>query len=300
MSLFLRVALRNAYVPRPLDAYNLLRLLPERTEADVSADPYTTEASRVANKICRAITFELGVPNDAVQRGAPPAKPSSDPSDADANAVSNVLYMVSALDHLPNLRHVALRYTDQGYDDAFAQLSEPGFPAQVRTLSFEYAYSAPTLGPLAAYFKSLYTRHRDPRVTLDGIRHLAVAGAPPEFLADMLEVCPNAETVEVARPSRLNALVPLPPSVRTLVVRQPGKSLDEQEMRWWQMESAVENGLFTCGPGSARIVVRSGTPAVEAFVEMSRRCRRTGVQVVYEREEAERRHVYQAGGSGGR
>ena len=289
--LFLRVAMRHVHLPSPLDPSDYLRLLHERTAADGETDPFTAEASRLANHMCRSITFDI-------DGRSPPADddgdgPCGEPapeiklySDADTSGVSTVLYMVSALDRLPNLRHVALRYTDWGYDDVFAQLAAGAFPRQATQLSVEYAFTAPALAPLAVYLKALYTRQDPgaPRGTVPGVRHLAVGGAPAEFVADMLEVCTGVETLELVYPSRLYVLAPLPASVRTVVVRQPGRVLGKGEMHWWTMGMAVESGLFTCGEGG-RIVIRSGTPDPVAFTSLRRHCRRFGVELAYVREE---------------
>lgn len=136
------------------------------------------------------------------------------------------------------------------------------------------------------YLKTLYTRHPAPHFAMPGVRHLAVSGVPAEFVADMLQICPALETLEMANPARLYVLAPLPESVRTVVLRVPGVTLDREQIHWWMLTAAMEGKLFHPEAGG-RIVVRSGTPDPVAWTETKRFCRRFGVDLVYERDESE-------------
>ncbi|KAI0731209.1 hypothetical protein C8Q76DRAFT_718047 [Earliella scabrosa] len=286
LCLFLRIALRNVHLPYALSPELFLRLLPERTLNPEECNPFTIEASKLANTICRSITFHVdgrSVPEDDMDPSPAEIRVYSD-TDPAANAVSTVLYMTTALQHLPNLQQISLQYTDWGYENVFEQLAAPYFPSQVTHLSIEFSFTAPALIPLSLYLKSMYSRHPNPRITLPNIRHLSVSGVPMEFVADMLKVCPNVETLEIMRPARLYALVPLPLSVHTLVLRHPGVALDQEVMHWWTLEAALEGGLLPSG-GKARIVVQSSSPDPLAFTEMKRICKRYGAELSYERDD---------------
>ncbi|KAH9935902.1 uncharacterized protein BXZ73DRAFT_89396 [Epithele typhae] len=279
LGLFLRIALRHAYLP-PLDVSTYLSLLPERTNADAHANPFTTEASFLANKICQSLTFD-------VDGRAPGDEPIGTPGEikmnfeVDTSSISTVLNMVSTLNHLPNLRHISLRYTNWGYEDAFEQLSISVFPPQVTSLSIEY--DACSAHARETYPKSFYTRRPQPWVTLPRVRRLAIAGAPTGFAADMVQVCPEVETVELLRPTRVDELAPLPPSVRTLVIRHPHFLLQSEQMLWWKLEDAVADGLFAARGG--RVIIRAGTPDPHLFWDMQRLCRKHHVELVYVRED---------------
>ncbi|KAH9852148.1 hypothetical protein C2E23DRAFT_827720 [Lenzites betulinus] len=285
LGLFLRVAMRDVHIPCPLFARDLLRLLPERALSLGDADLFTAEAMALVSKLCRSMTFHIdgGASRGGGSTGEPAIKLYSQ-TDAAPTAISTVLYMVSTFGYLPNLRKVTLQYTDWGYDDLFDQLRLAIFPAQTTHLALHYSFSAPALVPLAVYLKTLYTRHQQAHFALPSVRHLEVAGVPAEFVADMLQICPGLETLEMANPARLYVLAPLPPSVRTVVLRVPGITLDKEHMHWWMLTAAMESKLFDPDAGG-RIVVRSGTPDPVAWTETKRFCRRFGVELLYERDE---------------
>ncbi|KAI0763815.1 hypothetical protein BD413DRAFT_483560 [Trametes elegans] len=291
LGLFLRVAMRDVHVPCPLSAPDFLRLLPERAICQGEGDLYTAEATALVSKLCRSLTFHVdgGAPAGAdagagITTSEPAIKLYSQTDDA-PSAISTVLYMVSTFGYLPHLRRVALHYTDWGYDDLFDQLRLALLPTQATHLGLHYAFRAPALVPLAVYLKTLYTRHRVAHFALPAVRHLSLSGVPAEFAADVLALCPGVETVEMANPARLYVLAPLPPSVRTLVLCAPGRTLDREQMHWWMLTAAMEGKLFH-PDARGRIVVRAGTPDPVAWTESKRFCKRFGVELVYERDES--------------
>ncbi|OJT09626.1 hypothetical protein TRAPUB_13879 [Trametes pubescens] len=284
LGLFLRVAMRDVHIPCPLFARDLLRLLPERAASQGEADLFTAEAMSLVSRLCRSMTFH--VDGGSLDPTGEASIKLYSQTDAAPTAISTVLYMVSTFDYLPQLRHVALKYTDWGYDDLFDQLRLAIFPPQATHLTLDYTFSAPALVPLAVYLKTLYTRHPSPHFSIPTVRHLAVSGVPAEFVADMLQICPGLETLEMANPARLYVLAPLPESVRTVVLRVPGVALDREQIHWWMLTAAMEGKLFH-PDARGRIVVRSGTPDPVAWTETKRFCRRFGVDLVYERDESE-------------
>ncbi|RDX54276.1 hypothetical protein OH76DRAFT_1398590 [Lentinus brumalis] len=281
LALFMRVAMRDVYLPCPLDAEAFLRVIPERTNCDL----FTAEASQNADR-CRSITFHVGGhnPDALLCDGESELKLFSD-SDPSSSAVSNVLYAISTLDSLPNLRHIAVKYLDWGYEDIFEQLRFNPFPPQVTHLSVDYAFCSAAISPLTSYLKHTYSRQPpSPRTILPNVRHLSMSGVPSEVVADMLEVCPNVETLEIINASKLSVLAPLPPSVRTIVLRYPWWPMGVEEMSWWTLGEALREGLFH--PGSRpQIVLRSGTPNPWYFIPNWGLCKYYGVDLVYDRED---------------
>ncbi|TBU30675.1 hypothetical protein BD309DRAFT_997033 [Dichomitus squalens] len=233
LALFVRVTSRSVHICNPTSAEAFLRLLPERTLMQGVSDLLTAEASKVANQMCRSVTFHVDGSASLVSgpvADRTPATQMHSPSDAASTAMSTVLYMVTVLDQLPNLRHVTIDYKDWGYDDIFDQLRVQTFPPQVTHLSVNYSFTTPALAPLLIYLKSLYRRQDSSRIRIPNVRHLSLSSVPAEFIVDMLQACPNVETLEVTDPARLDALAPLPSSVRTLILRHPSVPLSRSQM----------------------------------------------------------------------
>ncbi|KAI0693186.1 hypothetical protein C8T65DRAFT_668369 [Cerioporus squamosus] len=281
LALFMRVAMRDVHLPCPLDAEAFLRVIPERTNCDI----FTEEASRNADR-CRSLTFHVDgrTPDSLHCDGESELKLFSD-SDPTCSAISNVLYAISTLDSLPDLRHIAIKYIDWGYEDIFDQLRCNPFPAQVTHLSIDYAFSNAVITPLTSYLKHTYSRQPSPRTILPNVRHLSMSGVPSEVVADMLEVCPNVETLEVINASKLSVLAPLPPSVRTIVLRYPWWPMGLEEMSWLTLGEALRRGLFHPGP-RPQIVLRSGTPNPWYFIPNWGLCKYYGVDLVYDRDDS--------------
>ncbi|KAI0641925.1 hypothetical protein C8Q79DRAFT_262958 [Trametes meyenii] len=285
LGLFLRVALRDVHISCPLSAHDFLRLLPERVISQGEADVFTAEATSLLSKLCRSITFHVeGGDLLTSADGSERAIKLYSQNDAAPTAISTVLYMISTFAYLPQLRHVALKYSDWGYSDLFDQLRLAVFPEQVTHLSLHYSFSMPAHVPVAVYLKSLYSRHQPPHFTIPTLRHLSLDGVPTEFAADMLQICTQLETLEITNPTRLYVLAPLPKTVRTLVLRMPGPTLHREQMHWWMLIAAIEGKLLDPDLGG-RIVVRAGTPDPVVWTDTKRFCKKFGVELVYERDE---------------
>ncbi|PIL24995.1 hypothetical protein GSI_12883 [Ganoderma sinense ZZ0214-1] len=284
------LASRDVHIPNPLNAEGFLRLLHKRTPLPQSYNLFTIEANRVADELCRTITFY-------VSRSVPPSDLSEDPAavglwlrsqtDDASVAVSTVLHHVTTHDRLPNLRHVSLRYTDRSFADVFDQVDAQKFPPQVTHLSINYSFTRPAKTSFVEYLRSIYSRETAGRVTLPNVRHLSLSGVTPRFVAGILQVCTNVETLEITRPAGLFMFGPLPPSVRTLVLHDPVVSLSKEMMMSWALVPALEDGLFRRNI-KPQIVVRSGTPDPVALMELKRSCRRFDAEVVYQRDDSSR------------
>ncbi|RPD76583.1 hypothetical protein L226DRAFT_533664 [Lentinus tigrinus ALCF2SS1-7] len=282
LTLFVRVAMRDVHLSCPLDAEAFLRVLPERTNCDL----FTTEASQNADR-CRSITFHVdGRASDALSHDGQSELKLFSGVDPACNTISNVLYTITTLDSLPNLRHITIKYINWGYEDIFLRLQCP-FPPQVTHLSIDYGFSHGAVNPLISYLKHTYSRQPpSPRTILPNVRHLSMSGVPSEVVADMLEVCPSVETLEIVNPSKLSVLAPLPPSVRTIVMRYPWWPTGMEETSWWMLGEAMRKGLFHPSlPDRPQIILRSGTPNPWSFIPNWRLCKHYGVDLVYDRDE---------------
>ncbi|KAI1782439.1 hypothetical protein LXA43DRAFT_1144139 [Ganoderma leucocontextum] len=123
------------------------------------------------------------------------------------------------------------------------------------------------------------------------IRHLSLSGVTTVFVVAMLRVCPNVETLEITHRVQLDALAPLPPAVRTLVLCHPGIAVSRKTMDSWALFTALDAGLFPDSEGKklpVRIVVRSGTPDPAAFMELRHSSKHFNAELVYERDDTRR------------
>ncbi|OBZ74257.1 hypothetical protein A0H81_06034 [Grifola frondosa] len=258
-----------------------MRMLRSRTSLEPDDDYMLSSASSTANNLCRSMTFHVdGNRTRAVLPHPEPAIRLYSHLDRAANAISSTLYMVDMLGYLPNLRHVAIEYVDWGFDDIFDQLRLMAFPDQVTRLDIKFSYSSASLLPLADGLREHYVRRWHPHWSTPHVRHLCISGAPMHFVADIVETCPGIETLELDCPARLEALAPLPSSVRTLVLRMPSGSVHRKSVEKWGLNAAVEAGLFFY-PTRPRIVINSGPIEPSAWKEIQRLCKASSIQLVH-------------------
>ncbi|RPD63062.1 hypothetical protein L227DRAFT_572911 [Lentinus tigrinus ALCF2SS1-6] len=283
LALFVRVAMRDVHLSCPLDAEGFLRVIPERTDCDL----FTAEASHNADRCCSITFYVDGRTPDALSHDGESELKLFSGMDPACNAVSNVLYTITTLDSLPNLRHVTVKYMNWGYEDIFDQLQFNPFPPQVTHLSIDYGFSDDA--PLVSYLENTYSRQPpSPRTKLPNVRHLSMSGVLSEVVADMLMVCPNVETLEIVNASKLSVLAPLPPSVRTIVMRYQWWPTRVEETFWCMLREVMRKGLFHPGlPDRPQIILRSGTPNPRSFIPNWRLCKRYGVDLVYIRDETQ-------------
>ncbi|KAI1784203.1 hypothetical protein LXA43DRAFT_1186573 [Ganoderma leucocontextum] len=297
LALIARIASHDVHISNVRNGNAFLRLLPERSPLVRygTVDLFSMEAHQVAKQLCRSLTFHL---DRSVQ---PPLSPELEHIRGCDRAVSLVLSTVRTIYSLPNLRRISLRYTDWGYNYIFRQIQWQwghSFPEQVTHLSLDYSFTATAAAraELRAFdlsvamrwiYSTSFTGRRAVLAVLPNVQHLSLSGVPTPFVAAMLHVCPNVETLEITNPTQLAELAPLPPAVRTLVLRHPGVTVpSEKTIASWTLSTALEGGLFPEGEGTKpRIVVRSGTPDPESFIELRRSCKRFDVDLVHERDD---------------
>ena len=186
-----------------------------------------------------------------------------------------------------------ISHVDWPPNGIFYHFRAASFPPHVTHLSLHYSLtSVAVVHPFnrddALWWISVQPRDlrigRRPYVP--NLRHLSVSGVPTAFVAVVLEVCPNVETLELTRPEPLLDLAPLPSAVRTLVLCHPGIALSKGEMGSWALPEALDGGLFPTGETPPRIMVRSGTPDPTSFEALRGTCELFGIDLVYERDDA--------------
>ena len=307
LALITRVSCEDVHISSTRQANAFLRLLPRSSPAQNVDDPFTTEGFQVANEVCRSITFYVAS-NFKAWTSPLSERPITTADDA-ASAIRLVLDTVSTHSHLPNLRHVSLQYKNWDYDDAFAHLERGTFPQQVTSLSVHYSFSDSSgvdQFAMAIDWKSARQRARHARtlcgtqpIRVPTLRHLSLSEVTTDFGLDILEVCPNVETLELENVSeaggliRVPAITPLPPSVRTLVLRHPGAALSEREILCpWGLHTALRDGLFPRGTTGTkpRIVVRSGPVEPVVFARVRRVCEQFDAELAYERDDLGTHH----------
>ena len=258
-----------------------LELLPQSWITREHRDPLTMERKRVANQSCRSLTCHLdGRMWENLPTNNPPV------------AISVVFRDLSLLPHLPNLRHISISHTNWAPNDIF-QHFYLGFPTHVTHLSLDYSFIAAAKVPpfdadSALWWTSMHEHHphMGPPVCLPNLCHISLSGVPAAFAAIILNMCPNVETLDLTRPGQLCDLAPLPPTVRTLVLRYPGIVLSKGDVESSALPETLDAGLFPTGEKLPRIIVHSGTLDPGSFMALRRSCERFNVDLVYKREDA--------------
>ncbi|KAI1783476.1 hypothetical protein LXA43DRAFT_1077693 [Ganoderma leucocontextum] len=266
LTLIARIASRDVHLSKYQKAKVFLRLLPQRSPTQEPGDLFTMEAKQVANHTGQSITFHDNIPM----------------------VITIVLYKLSRRHHLPNLRHISISYTDWEWNDIFLMFFVVGLPRHITHFSLDYSFTAAAAEvPLFNFSRAMWAINMRSCIIVPHLRHLSLSGVPTAFAVAMLHVCPNVETLEITNPTELSTLAPLPPAVRTLVLRHPGVTLSKGKMASWTLPPALDGGLFPSGGGMKppRIVVRSGTPEPELFIELRRSCKSFNVDLVYERDD---------------
>ncbi|KAI1791367.1 hypothetical protein LXA43DRAFT_1094518 [Ganoderma leucocontextum] len=272
-----RITSRDVHLSKYQKTKAFLKLLPQRSPTQEPGDLFTMEANRVATHTCQSITFHV---DGRIQ--------PSFPADDTPVTIWLVLYYIAVRHHLPNLRHISISYADWEWNDIFLMFFGVGFPRYVTHLSLDYSFTAATAKvrpfDFSRAIRWIYMRSC---IIVPNLRHLSLSGVPTAFVVAMLHVCPNVETLEITNPTDLSTLAPLPPAVCTLVLRHPDVALSKEKMRSWTLSAALDGGLFPSGtkPPGPQIVVRSGTPEPESFIELRRSCKRFNVDFVYERDD---------------
>lgn len=250
LSVFAQVAMTDVHISNPQYARHYLRLLPGSpiTGLDEPRSLWTAATSAESSR-CRSLSFYI--------QGDSTLFPVQlyRVTNAMGDTLSNTLYVIDTLGYLPNLRKLSIEYTNWGFDDLFDHYRLCAFPSQITQLSLKYSYneSIPTLpASLKEYLCATYVRHRCTKCSLPGIRNLSLDGVPIEFVADILGICPNTETlqVEASLADHLKSLYPLSETVHTIVLRNT-----EPAERDARLDSVLAKSILQCCFPSLRIIM---------------------------------------------
>ncbi|KAF9820621.1 hypothetical protein IEO21_01324 [Rhodonia placenta] len=282
LSLFIHIALRDVHIGCPLSSEDYLRLLRERRPSDPNNDFELESASTTANALCRSLTFRVGHDTHLPIPNAEPSVLLYSIDNPSANAISSTLYMVSTLNYLPNLRRVSIEYVNWGFEDIPEQGRLLAFPDQVTDLHITFAFTKPALVRLADTLRTRYSRRWYAGGDTPSIRRLSVFGAPMDFVAEMIETCPNVETVDLDGSGGLDALLHIPESLHTLNLHMSSSTLGEAEIGKWRLDAALNMGLLK-SPRTMqrRLVFHSGAPDATAWEKARKLCADHNVVLVH-------------------
>jgi hypothetical protein len=179
---FTRVSSKNVHIPCASYADQYLRLL--REESPI----YDEQTKALPDLLCHSMTFHIQ-----------PYPATHLPSDHDVHQIgctlSNTLYAIDTLRYVPNLRQVAIEYTDFPFDDLFDEYRLVPFPSQVTHLEVNHSFDSCTPSWLVSALREQPPRRECLQWSLPSVRHLSVSGSGDAIITDLMSACPNVETV---------------------------------------------------------------------------------------------------------
>jgi len=111
---------------------------------------------------------------------------------------------------VPNLRRLTIEYVDCGFEDLYDNRWFSSWPLQITELEIKFTFSKRTTARTIEHMRKKYRNleNRSDVWGLHSLRHLSLAGACKEFIADMLGNCPELETLEIDGLVRLALSLP--------------------------------------------------------------------------------------------
>ncbi|KAK2463631.1 hypothetical protein APHAL10511_004382 [Amanita phalloides] len=215
---YIQVSSRDVYIPCVSYHDRFLGIL--RRECKF----YDKDTQACMESKCRSITFNIEHPP------VPQVGPTIDyPA---AKAMADLLYFLSddQFPSVPNLRKIAIYYHNMNFADIFENLRLSDFPSQVVELEIFHTFS-----PQVPKFLVLALRNKDESHLhlfwrMPHIRHLTLVGVGCDYVANMVAVCPNLETLELWLPPDSWLHVYIPYSFRRILLHVP-KDADLSENR---------------------------------------------------------------------
>jgi hypothetical protein len=203
-ALFTRISLLDVYIPSPSYADHFQHLLARAMHAEDNSPPA---------HLCRSLTFQLFNADvypppvraeDAAPRGPVYVEDGvtigegyvQEKADM-GTALSDTLYAITRIYHLPNLRHISIEHTNWGFSHIFDERRLVDFPESVRRLDVSFAFDEWTPGHLLEALRSGKVCRVDGEWGLPGVEVLGLVGAGPSFVEEMKAVCPNLKKVSV-------------------------------------------------------------------------------------------------------
>ena len=209
---YIRASSESVYVPCASYADHFLSIL--RRESIF----YDEETQSYFENRCRKITFLIDHP-PAPQRG-------DTINHRAGKAMADFLYFISdgIFPYLPNLRKIAIHYHNMGYDDIYEHARLVDFPSQVTELEIFHTFSLEVPSFLLSALQDNDDGHLFLSWRMPHVRHLTLGGVGNDYVANMLTVCPNITSLELAL--AYGALMPefyvaVPDSLRRLIFHSP-------------------------------------------------------------------------------
>jgi len=202
LSIFLRVALTDVHILSPAFGEKYIHIVHTRSGFEQDVEYLQPGLSGLANTLCRSMTFYVRSNSAATHSGENVHHSSESGRSALPAAeqhwggtIDITLSMLGILRAVPNLRSVSMAYHNVQFNDILGCGRLLDMPSQVTSLEIKFSYSQ---NLMCLRSKSSQPNPRPRRIwTLPNIEKLRIWGAPATLISDMLETCPNTDTLEV-------------------------------------------------------------------------------------------------------
>ena len=206
---YTRASSENVYIPCAAYADHFLSILHRESKF------YDEETQSYFENRCRSITFVI----DHLPAGSATDHPAG-------KAMADFLYFINDEKslYLPNLRKVAIHYHNIGFDDIFERARLVDFPSQVTELEISHTFSPEVPSFLLSALHDNDEGHLFLAWRMPHIRHLTLGGVGSDYVANMITVCPNITSLELALTCgalKPEVYVTIPDSLRRLVLHPP-------------------------------------------------------------------------------
>lgn len=263
LNTFIPLALKNVYIPSSAFAEHYERLFRQRTKGESDNDYMLDGASKIANESCRSITF-------CIESGF--SSPSSSASmlfnnntnNGGPHTISNLFYMVSRLNYLPNLRRVRIEYEGASSDDVFINGRLIDLPGQVTHLELKC-----TLG------SHQFSRRLAPRdCNLANVRKLSLIGVPSYYPLSLAAICPKLEHLEIVD------LCTVVPVLRGATFER--LVLPSTEVSWSPaLKLCFEDGMFSGLSTRGRITLQVSNIGAQKRTDLKKLCEDFDVDLIF-------------------
>jgi hypothetical protein len=195
-NMFTCISFKDVYIPSPAYLQRFLRLTHIET-LYTSTRPYR-------ELLCRSIS--LTIENTSVHPPWPPdyGRPLFTPNSG-APPMAQVLYQLvftlsSYHSGFPNLRTISIEFINMGFHDVLIHYCFFRFPKQVTDLELAFSFSPRTPPWLLNGLRLKQARWGCLSACMPSVRRLTILGASDAFLADMVKMCKNLDTLQLDFP----------------------------------------------------------------------------------------------------
>lgn len=209
---YIRASSKDVYIPCSSYADYYLSIL--RRESKF----YDEETESYFENRCRSITFMIDHP-PTPQQGSTINHPTG-------KAMGDFLYFISDdfFPFPPNLRKIAIHYHNVDFNDIFEHSRLVDFPPEVTELEIYHTFSPEMPRFLLSALRDKDEGHLSLCWRMPRIRHLTLVGVGHDYVANMVVVCGNIETLELGLTygdPKPELYVVAPHSLRRLILHSP-------------------------------------------------------------------------------